>query len=95
MPMGHVHMQHPSLPLLLLVLMVLLLVGRMLVVEVQLCPLPLPRLLRYHVVWLVLYLLWLLWQLLVMVVQLRRLLQAGARGRGGRLSCWQLYILPC
>ena len=91
-------MQRPSVRLLLLVLMVLLLVGMMLVVEVQLCPLPLPRLLRYHVVALVLSLLWQLPRqllLLLMVLQLRRLLQACARGRGGRLGCRRLHVLPC
>ena len=95
--MGHVHMQPPSFPLLLLVLMVLLLVGMLLVVKVQLCPLPLPRFLRYRVVSLAFKLLWLLLrrQLLVMVVQLRRLLQARARGRGGRLGCRRLHVLPC
>ena len=95
--MGHVHMQRPSLLLLLLIPMILLQVGMMLVVEVQLCPLPLPRLLRYHIVSVVLKLLWLLLrrQLLLMVVQLRRLLQARARGRGGRLRCRRLRVLSC
>ena len=96
MPGGHVHMQHPSLLLLWLVLMArLLLVVMTLMIEVQLCPLPLPRLLRYHTISLVLQLLWqLLRRLLLMVVaQLRRRLQARARGRGRRLGCRRLRVL--
>ena len=43
MPVGHIHMQHPSLLLLWLVLMALLLAVMMLTVKAQLCLLPLPK----------------------------------------------------